>query len=241
MSFSRTLANHVLPEGPRLTADMAGIGMLFAVEPSVEPNIEDTLIAASVEGMEGDDLRVLAVLTTWIGVHHPRINADRLLRGLTQHPTSRVRAYWAAIGRWLGNDRRLARLAPLHEGARVQLLRAGSSFQVRRRGEDDRFRDTDLCVPGGVLRDRPSDVLTPAALADRHRTYRARILIGPSYRADMWAALEREPGLRAAELARRTYGSFATAWKVKQDWALLHPNRTSSHTCRRTRRGRPRE
>ena len=54
-------------------------------------------------------------------------------------------------------------------------------------------------------------------------TYRYRVLIGPSYRADMWATLDREPGLSAAELARRSYGSFATAWKVKQDWALLHP------------------
>jgi len=35
---------------------------------------EDTLLAASVEGMERDDLRVLAVLVTWLGIHHPWIN-----------------------------------------------------------------------------------------------------------------------------------------------------------------------
>ena len=52
-------------------------------------------------------------------------------------------------------------------------------------------------------------------------TYRRRVLLGPSYRADMWAALDANPALSAAELARRTYGSFATAWHVLQDWAVL--------------------
>jgi transcriptional regulator with XRE-family HTH domain len=34
-------------------------------------------------------------------------------------------------------------------------------------------------------------------------------------------ALEEEPTLSAAALARRTYGSFATAWHVQRDFALL--------------------
>lgn len=223
MPYNRSVATSALPEGTGLTSDMVGIGMGFAAKGSVEPNIEDTIIAASVEGMERDDLRVLAVLTTWIGIHHPRVNADRLLRALSHQSSPRVRAYWAAIGVWLGKDRRLARLATLHEGRRVDLLRAGTEFQIRRRGEDARFRDTGLRVPAGTLRDRPSDVLSPAALAVRHGTYRLRILIGPSYRADMWAALEHDPEIPAAELARRTYGSFATAWNVKRDWELLRP------------------
>jgi len=37
----------------------------------------------------------------------------------------------------------------------------------------------------------------------------------------MWAENERDPILTAAEIARRTYGSFATAWQVKKDWAVL--------------------
>jgi len=76
-------------------------------------------------------------------------------------------------------------------------------------------------VPGGILRDRKGDVLTPTELARIHGGYGRRILLGPSYRADMWAELDREPGLSAAELARRAYGSFATAWRVKRDWDLL--------------------
>jgi len=47
------------------------------------------------------------------------------------------------------------------------------------------------------------------------------VLIGPTYRADMWAALEDDPTLSAAALARRTYGSFATAWHVRRDYAVL--------------------
>ena len=178
-------------------------------------------MATSIEGMESDDLRVLAVLTTWIGIHHPRINADRLLRGMKDQEAPRVRAYWAAIGTWLGKDRRLARLTSLYKGKRIDLLRSGTAFHVQRRGEDSHFRKACLRVPAGVLRDRNADVLSPVELAKRHVTYRFRVLMGPSCRADMWAALERDPRLTAAQLARRAHGSFATAWNVKRDWVLL--------------------
>ena len=80
-------------------------------------------------------------------------------------------------------------------------------------------------MPAGMLRERKNDVLTPTELARRHGAYRRRNLLGPSYRADMWAELDREPSLSAAELARHTYGSFATAWQVKRDWALLEGTR----------------
>ncbi len=173
--------------------------------------------------MERDDLRVASVLTTWLGIHHPRLNADRLVRALTDHPSKRVLAYWSAMGRWLQKDARLARLEGLYGGPPVELLRSGTAFHVRRRGEDPRFHRSKLRVPAGVLRDRTADVMSPRELAARHGTYRLRIVIGASYRADMWAELERDPELSAAELARRAYGSFATAWKVRQDWALLHP------------------
>jgi hypothetical protein len=64
-------------------------------------------------------------------------------------------------------------------------------------------------------------VLAPAELARRHPAYRWRIIMGPTYRADVWAALEAEPTLPPAALARRTYASFATAWQVRRDFALL--------------------
>ena len=87
--------------------------------------------------------------------------------------------------------------------------------------EDPRFQDCPLRVPARVLRDRQQDVLSPQELAKRHAAYRQRIIMGPTYRADMWALLEGEPALSPAELARRTYGSFATAWQVKRDFELV--------------------
>ena len=44
-----------------------------------------------------------------------------------------------------------------------------------------------------------------------HNAYRYRILLGPSYRADVWSVLENEPSHAVSDWARRTYGSFATA------------------------------
>jgi uncharacterized phosphosugar-binding protein len=45
--------------------------------------------------------------------------------------------------------------------------------------------------------------------------------MGPSYRDDMWAARDANPSLSVAERASQTYGSFATAWQVKNDDRLL--------------------
>jgi hypothetical protein len=221
MSFSRTLAPVTIPQGDRLTAAMVGIGMRFAMEPARDPNIEDTLLAASEEGLLRNDFRVLSLLATWLELHSAWLNADRLFRAVSTVDSPRVLAFWAAIGHWLHKDRRLARLQELFSGPRQDLLPVGTDFQVRRRGEDPRFAEGPLRVPANVLRNRQQDILSPAELARVHRTYKYRVLMGPTYRADMWAELERDPSLSAAELARRTYGSFATAWQVKQAWQLL--------------------
>ncbi|HOX46210.1 MAG TPA: hypothetical protein PK668_21580 [Myxococcota bacterium] len=221
MAYRRQASPPPLLTGDDLTRSLAGIGMAFAAAPSPDPNVEDTLLAASVEGMERDDLRVLAVLLQWLEVYQAWIHADRLIRAVSAAESPRVKAFWAAIGRWLGKDRRFARLQKVYRGPRLDLLRQGTAFQVRRRGEDPRFEGTPLRVPAGILRQRASDVHAPEDLVKRQPWLRFRILMGPSYRADMWAALTREPALTAAELARRTYGSFATAWGVKKDFGLL--------------------
>jgi hypothetical protein len=75
------------------------------------------------------------------------------------------------------------------------------------------------------LRDRAADVLAPRELALRHRAYRNRLRMGPTYRADVWVAQEAAPHLSAADLARRTYASFATAWQAKQDFEILEGSR----------------
>ena len=221
MPFKRAIAPATIPEADTLTSALAGIGMNFAVRPLRDPNIEDTLLFASVEAMEKDDLRVLAILVTWFGVHHPWVNGDRLVKLVGEHHSTRVRALWAALAQWQSTDRRFARLARSYRGDRLDLVAAGTEFQIRRYGEDPRFAQAPLRVPENMLRDRAQDVLTPAELAKRHRAYRFRVMMGPCYRADMWAALDEEPSLSAAALARRTYGSFATAWHVRRDYKIL--------------------
>ncbi len=220
MAHSRALAPALAPSTDKLTADMVGIGMLVGGEGARDPNIEDTLLFASHEGMERGDLRVLAVLATWFGVHSGRVNADRLTRLVALQESKRVRAFWSALAHWRSTDRRFARLARSYRGPRADLLTTGTDFQVGRHGEDPRFARSRLCAPANVLRDRPADVLTSAELAARHSAYRWRLVIGPTYRADMWAALEREPALSAAALARTAYGSFATAWQTRRDFGV---------------------
>ena len=218
MPFSR----QVLPDesdAPDLTSQMVGIGMNFAARRARNPNIENTLLLAATEAMEDNDLRVLAVLVTWFGIHAGRVNADRLIRLVQESSSPRVAALWSALGTWQARDRRFSRL--IRRGPRVDLLSTGTEFQVRRHGEDPRFVGSMLRVPANVLRDRVADVLSPRALARRHRAYHYRLLIGPSYRADLWAALEEDPTLTPTELARQTYASFASAWQVRRDFETL--------------------
>ncbi len=222
MAFSRATALSDRPDGATLTRDMVGIGMNFASDGNPSAPIEETLVHASAVGMDGHDLRVLAVLTTWVGVHYGHINADRLVRCVSEHGSGRVHAYWAAIAHWLSKDRRIARLAKLHDGPPVDLLPVGNDFQIARRGEDERFVGSPLRVPAGTLRDRDADVLSPEALVRRHAGYRNRVLMGPTWRADVWTVLEEEPDVIVAEAARRASCSFATAWQVVQDFRLLH-------------------
>jgi hypothetical protein len=156
MAFSREISPEAMPAADELTSRMVGIGMNFATTAQSDADIESTLLHASVLGMDEGDLRVLAVLTTWIGVHRSHVNADRLVRLVGAHPSERVRAYWAAIARWLKKDRRLARLADAYEGAPIELLPTGTAFQIKRRGEDERFVDSPLRAPSETLRDRSS-------------------------------------------------------------------------------------
>jgi hypothetical protein len=195
--------------------------MNLAVEPDVEAHIEETLLHASEVGMDDSDLRVLAILTTWLGVHHAHVNADVLVRLVAAHPSHRVKAYWAAVAQWLRKDRRLARFIVGFDGPAVDLLPVGNDFQITRRGEDERFRETRLRVPAGTLRDRPEDVLSPMALVRHHRGYRNRVLMGATPRADVWSELERDPTLKVAEAARRARCAFSTAWEAAQSYRLL--------------------
>jgi hypothetical protein len=221
MAFRRATSQDPKPAPDELMARMVGIGMNFAAEADADADIESTLLHASVLGMVEGDLRVLAVLTTWLGVHHAHVNVDRLVRLVGAHPSERVRAYWSAIAMWLRKDRRLARLGGEYGGPAIDLLPTGNAFQLQRRGEDERFTRSKLRVPRGTLRDRQEDVLSPEVQVRRHAGYRNRVLMGPSFRADVWTVLERAPDLSIADVARKAACSFATAWQATQDYRIL--------------------
>src|SRR5215831_9365617 len=221
MPFHRIAALPPLLASDVLTSQLVGIGMNFAAPPAHDPNIEDSILFASIEGMEKQDLRVLAMLVTWFGIHAPWVNADRLTTLATAQSSARVRAFWSAMARWQGKDRRFLRLSRSYNGPRQDVLEVGTEFQLQRHGEDPRFAGSAIRVAANILRDRPADVLSPSVLARRHHVYHFRIMMGPNYRADMWAALEAEAALSATALARETYGSFATAWHVRRDFLLL--------------------
>lgn len=59
----------------------------------------------------------------------------------------------------------------------------------------------------GVSRTEFTERIFLSALPQRakqHRAYSFRVVMGPSYRADAWAALDPDPSLSTA-LARQTY------------------------------------
>jgi hypothetical protein len=204
-----------------------------------DADIESTLVHASALGMDDGDLRVLAVLTTWLGVHHTHVNADRLVRQVGAHPSERVRAYWAAIAAWLRKDRRLARLATRLRG------RAGRAAANR-----DRSSRCNVAARMSASRSRScSPRRAPSVTAmttcsrrrpsiRRHAGYRNRVLMGPSFRADVWTTLEHAPGLSIADVARKASCSFATAWQAAQDFRLLRAAEvaTTGWPARRGRR-----
>jgi hypothetical protein len=49
---------------------------------------------------------LLSILTTWLGVHYSRVNADRLFRLVSERQEPRVLAYFAAVAGWLHQGRR---------------------------------------------------------------------------------------------------------------------------------------
>ena len=80
MSYKRVIALDVYASGKNLDGLLAGIGFKIGTTKEPNPNIEDTLIAAAIEGMAGD-FRTLSLLTDWFEVHSSgtasQVNTER--------------------------------------------------------------------------------------------------------------------------------------------------------------------
>lgn len=217
MSFKRIFALKDYPKGGDLTGKLIGIGFKIGGSKEDNPNIEDTIIAAAIEGMKGD-YRILSLLTDWLIIHTDIINTDRLYRALKEYGDERVNAYFASLARQLKKDPRFRKISALYKGKRIFLDKNKSyEFLVSRNGEDERFKNTKLIVANGSLRIRYDDIATQQEMVKLHKDYYYRTLIGPSFRADMVSCFLRERNISASDLARRCYGSFATAWQVVKD------------------------
>ncbi len=227
MSFKRIIIPREERSKDQLTSDMAGIGMHFNAYPNREANIEDTIYFASIDGMIGRDLRTLSVVVKWLESYYRWINIGRLTRIVEQCEHDRVKAFWMAIAIWKNTDIRFKRLSRIYSGPTVELIQPpfDISYHYERHGKDRRFKDGPLGVPANMLRDREMDVVSPEKTAIDNLYVRYRIMMGPTYRSDMWAALDINPNLTPAELARQTYGSFPTAWQVKKDWEVVSRGR----------------
>ena len=221
MPFARTTP--LLPSGADLDQAMRSIGLRVGRgEPhkGMSSDIELVLAAVACEALP-KDYRLLGVLAAWLELHHARVNVPRLGR-ILRHASSDVLvlAWWGAVGHWLAKeDIRWRALERLYEGPRLDLDDPEiTALQVELGGEDPRFAGGPLRVHAKLLRSRASDVEQPHELATHHPLYLRRVQFGPSYRADVWAALDAEPHATPAQIARRVGCAYETARVVAMDW-----------------------
>lgn len=222
MPFSRV--QPARPSGHGLDAALRSIGARIGRGASDGPpaDIEATLLAA-VERALPRDFRTLGVLLAWLAEHQARVNVPRLGRMLRRGSAQPiVRAFWSAVGTWLkAHDIRWRPIERVYQGKPLDLDDAEvTRIQLARVGPDPRFVGSALRVHAKLLRSRPQDVDTPEQLAARHSVYRKRIEIGPSYRADVWSALEQHPDATPAQVAREVGCAYETARATAEDFRL---------------------
>jgi len=222
MSFKRVILPEKFFTGDDLTRAMAGIGMRVATSsPLKNPNIEDVLLSASMEGLK-KDWRTLSLVVDWFQKHSSIINVDRLTRALIELKDNKLLlAFWSALAKTTGHDLRFKRMRSIYKGKPILLGDQASELLLKRNGEDERFQKSGLLVPNNLLRVRPNDILDIKELVKLHLGIYYRVLIGPTYRADCFTKLNNNFECVPSETARFAYSSFKTAWDAIHDWEYL--------------------
>ena len=220
--------------GKQLDCDLRAIGFNLACKKkAIDPNIESAIVSAGVEAINKNDNRLGGLLVDWLSVHRPRVNADRLtkfVRSLKDSEYKFVKIFWCANAqRFLAIDQRFKRLSELYKGRRIdfadRFLKPGQKKATKTlieiKGEDKRFKGTCIRVPNGYFSERPKQIFSESVVAKDHLPYRYRVMMGPSYRADLWALLKCDPNVSAYALWKQVHCSYRTAYIVKKDYELL--------------------
>ncbi len=224
----------VIKTGKHLDSDLRAIGFNIACEQqSMNPNIESAVVSAGVSAVNKSDNRLGGLLIDWLSVHRLRVNADRLtkfVQGLKGLKYKFVKIFWCANAqRFLAKDQRFRRLSELYRGSRVDFAdrflkprqQKATKTLIEIKGEDKRFKGTCIRVPKGYFSERPHHIFSESVVAKYHLPYRYRVMMGPSYRADLWALLKCYPDISAYALWKQAHCSYRTAYIVKKDYELL--------------------
>jgi hypothetical protein len=225
--YHRRDAPKTIYTGEALTARLLGIGIRFSTEAIRDPNIEDVLISAAHGAVMDGEGRLWTTLLDWWSVHHPCVNADRLVRALKELDLKPLQAFFAGLAQSMEPQGRFHALASIYRGPRLVIFNEEYRYRLARDGEAERFQGTALAVPSSLYQESTRDVFSQKELCAWHANYRWRVMIGPTFRADLWVACERGFSRTAYALAQETYCSLGAARRVLQDYELVRGSRVA--------------
>lgn len=228
------LNTFTIKTGQSLDDDLRAIGFnINCKKKSTDPNIEASIVSASIETVNNKDNRIGGLLVDWITVHYIRINVDRLTKfvfSLSDSKYKFVKIFWCANAqRLFVKDQRFKRLSELYQGRRInfadRFLKNGkqntTKILIEIKGEDERFKRTCIRVSKGYFSERPKQIFPVSIIVKNHLPYRYRVMMGPSYRADLWALLDSNPSISAYALGKKAHCSYRAAYIAKKDYELL--------------------
>ena len=229
-----SLSDFTIKTGKSLDSDLRAIGFnLGGKKKSTDPNIEASIISASVEGVNNKDNRIAGLLVDWFTTHYLRVNVDRLTKfifSLNDSDYKFVKIFWCANAQRLFiKDQRFKRLSELYSGKRLnfadRFVKRGqkrvTKMFIEIKGEDERFKRTCIRVPKGYFSERSHQIFSVSVIAKNHLPYRYRVMMGSSYRADLWALLDSDPNISAYALGKKAHCSYRSAYMAKKDYELL--------------------
>lgn len=223
MGFTRIFKRDDYLSGQELNKALVGLGFLLSSNSKKNMNIEHILISIVKEVFSDGlayDLRLLGLFVNWIEVHSSQINANRFIKLTYALKSPLAIKFLAGVFEYVKDVRFKKFVAENSPKRRVHFLK-NSNFLLKKNGEDKRFKGTRLIVHSKALPNRPELILSPELLSKKHLYYRYRVLLGPTYRADIIAHLTVDENLSPAELARCHFTNYQTSYRAKKDFQIF--------------------